>query len=316
MQFLQKTNFDFIGKRYIFFLLSSALILAGAVSLIVKGGPNLGIDFQGGVLLQVAFQNPVDINEVRSSLADAGMGGMELQSSQNSVIIRVKKSDLSQDALGAQVLQVFKGKFPQNPAIIERTEYVGPAVGRHLIKQANFAILFSLLGIIVYVAFRFHSVIWGTSGVLALAHDVFVVVGVFSIMNKEITLTVVAALLTLAGYSINDTIVIFDRIRENIKLMPKDDLGTIINRSVNETLSRTIITSLTVFFVVLTLFLFGGEVIHDFAFALLIGVVVGSYSTIYVASPLVYEWTMYRKRRLASMMGSANRNLNLKRAAR
>ncbi|MHB9155168.1 MAG: protein translocase subunit SecF [Endomicrobiales bacterium] len=303
MQLLQATKFDFIGKRYLFFVLSGLLILTGIVSLLLKGGPNLGIDFQGGVLLQLSFSEPADIDALRSTFSSAGLGGLELQSTgKNGVIMRVKKSAYNQDELTAKVLSSLKEKSPQTQVTIERTEYVGPAVGQHLMKQAMLAIVFSLLGIVVYVAFRFHSGIWGAAGVLALAHDVFVVVGVFSLFNREITLTVVAALLTLAGYSINDTIVIFDRIRENMKLLVKEDFGSIINRSVNETLSRTVITSLTVFFVVLTLFVFGGEVIHDFALALLIGVVVGSYSTIYVASPLVYEWRMFKKRRLAGQL--------------
>jgi preprotein translocase SecF subunit len=165
------------------------------------------------------------------------------------------------------------------------------------------ALIFSFLGIIIYVAFRFHSGIWGTAGVIGIMHDVFCVFGIFSILNKEITLTIIAALLTIAGYSINDTIVVFDRIRENLRLTPKDDFDTVINRSVNQTLSRTIITSLTVFLVGLALFFLGGEVIHDFAFAMLIGVVVGTYSSIYVCSPLVFEWEEYKKRRFARLKG-------------
>lgn len=305
MQFLQNTKIDFIGRRYVFFMLSGGLILASIISLVLKGGPNLGIDFRGGVLLQLSFSQPINMNDLRSSLSSSGLSGFELQTSQRGwVIVRVKKSEMNQDELAAKITGILKGKFPQQQVNIERTEYVGPAVGRHLMKQALFAIFFSLLGIVVYVAFRFRSFVWGSAGVIALAHDVFVVVGIFSILDKEITLTVVAALMTLAGYSINDTIVIFDRIRENIRLLIKEDFGSIINRSVNETLSRTIITSLTVFFVVLTLFVFGGEVIHDFSFALLIGVIVGSYSTIYVASPMVYEWELFQKRRAALIKGS------------
>ncbi|MBN1823567.1 MAG: protein translocase subunit SecF [Endomicrobiales bacterium] len=284
------------------------MILAGAVSLVLKGGPNLGIDFKGGVLLQLSFSQSMDLDTLRGTLTSGGIDGFELQStSRDWIIIRVKKTDITQDELSEKLLAILKEKFPDITVNIESTEYVGPAVGRHLFKQAFFAIIFSLLGIIVYVAFRFHSGIWGTAGVLALAHDVFLVLGLFSILDKEITLTVVAALLTLAGFSINDTIVIFDRIRENTRLLVKEELGNIINRSVNETLSRTIITSLTVFFVVLTLFLFGGDVIHDFAFALLIGVVVGSYSTIFVASPIVYEWQMMRKKRISAKLRGGGR---------
>ena len=158
--------------------------------------------------------------------------------------------------------------------------------------MALLAILFSFLGIIVYVAFRFKSGIWGVAGVIALVHDVFITVGLFSILGLEIDLTVVAALLTLAGYSINDTIVIFDRIRENTVLMRKETIGKIMNTSINQTLSRTIITSLCTELVVVALFFFGGEVIHNFSFALLFGMVIGTYSTMFIASPIVYEWIM------------------------
>lgn len=305
MQLIPKTNFNFIKWRYLFFSISIALILAGVVSLILKGGPNYGIDFKGGTLLHLSFDQAVNMDDIRSSMVSGGISGIELQSSQNnSVIIRTKKMDISEEQFVGKIMAVLKEKFPQRTINVLRVEYVGPAVGRHLINQASMGVILSLLGIIIYVAWRFKSVIWGTAGVIALAHDVFVVFGIFSIMNKEITLTIVAALLTLAGYSINDTIVIFDRIRENLKLLSKKEFGEIINDSVNQTISRSLITSLTVFFVVLVLYLLGGEVIHDFAFAMLVGVVVGSYSTIYVASPMIYEWELYKKRRLARLQNN------------
>ncbi|MFN3967222.1 MAG: protein translocase subunit SecF, partial [Endomicrobiia bacterium] len=183
--------------------------------------------------------------------------------------------------------------------IIERTEFVGPSIGRHLTKRAIYAILLSLLGIIIYVGIRFKSTVWGVSGVVALAHDVFITIGLFSVLNKEINLTVIAALLTLAGYSINDTIVIFDRIRENLSLLRKEPLEKIINTSINQTLSRTIITSLTTELVVIALFFFGGKVIHDFSLAFLFGCIIGTYSSIFVASPMVLEWINYRTRKIS-----------------
>ena len=298
MELIKGTKIDFVGKRYIFFTVSGLLILAGIVSLVVRGGPNLGIDFTGGNLLQLSFDQPVQMDMVRQALGDAGFDKAEMQSSQgNNVIIRVKKSAVSESEFAKKAVNAVQVKYPRHVINIERAEYVGPTIGRHLFKQAAFALIFSMLGIIVYVAFRFHSGVWGAAGVVALCHDVFVVFGLFSIFDKEITLTIVAALLTLAGFSINDTIVIFDRMRENLKLMVKDSFAVVINKSVNQTLSRTVITSLTVFIVTIALFFFGGEVLHDFAFAMLIGVFIGSYSTIFVASPMVYEWEEYKKRR-------------------
>lgn len=310
LKFLHNTNIDFISKRYIFFAFSLLLALAGAVSLVLRKGPNYGIDFTGGVLMQVAFEQPVDMDKLRTALGSAGIQGLELQSAQsaghNSVIIRAKKSDINQDQFAAKISQLLQQDFPGNKTTTERVEYVGPSIGKHLIGQAFYALFFSFIGIVIYVAFRFRSVIWGTAGVVGIVHDVFVIFGIFSILNKEITLTIVAALLTIAGYSINDTIVVFDRIRENLRLHAKDDFGNVINTSVNQTLSRTIITSLTVFVVALALYLMGGEVLHDFSLALLIGVFVGTYSSVYVCSPMVYEWHEYQKRRFARMRGNAS----------
>jgi preprotein translocase subunit SecF len=305
LSFLHNTKIDFIGKRYIFFAVSIIIALSGVVALIVRGGPNYGIDFSGGILLQMSFSQPVAMDTLRSDLSAGGLPGLELQSTQGqqheSVIIRVKKTDLNQDQIAAKVSEILKAKLPQNQFTMERTEYVGPAIGKHLMRQGFLALLFSFLGIIVYVAFRFHSGVWGAAGVIGIMHDVFCLFGIFAILNKEFTLTVLAALLTIAGYSINDTIVVFDRIRENMRLSFKEDFGTVINRSINQTLSRTIITSLTVFLVALALFFLGGEVLHDFAFAMLLGVLIGTYSSIYVCSPLVYEWEEHKKRKAASM---------------
>jgi preprotein translocase subunit SecF len=224
-----------------------------------------------------------------------------MSGAKSSMIIRAKKSALNQDELTAKIKELMAQKFPGNQLTIERTEYVGPAVGSQLFKQAMLALVFSFLGIIVYVAFRFHSGVWGASGVIGIMHDVFVIFGIFSILNKELTLTIVAALLTIAGYSINDTIVVFDRIRENMRLLAKDSFASVINTSINQTLSRTIITSLTVFLVALALYFLGGEVLHDFAFAMLLGVMIGTYSSIFVCSPLVYEWEESKRRRTAAM---------------
>jgi len=305
LSFLHNSNINFISKRYIFFTLSILLALAGAVSLVLRGGPNYGIDFSGGILIQMSFAKPVAMDEVRSALLAGGIQGIELQSTMmgthSSIVIRAKKSLMNQDELSSKVKDIMTQKFSGNELTIERKEFVGPAVGSHLFKQGMLALIFSFLGIIIYVAFRFNSGVWGAAGVMDIVHDVFVIFGIFSILNKEITLTVLAALLTVAGYSINDTIVVFDRIRENMRLMTKETFGSIVTKSVNQTLSRTIITSLTVFMVGLGLFFLGGEVLHDFAFAMLIGVFVGTYSSIFVSSPLVYEWEEWKRRRTAEM---------------
>ncbi|MBI3292156.1 MAG: protein translocase subunit SecF [Elusimicrobia bacterium] len=299
MQFLQKTQFDFIGKRYLSFALSSLLILAGLVSLVLKRGPRLGIDFTGGTLIQLAFQEAIGLDQIREELRRRGSGNVEIQSfpKQKAFLIRSQGGAGSPEVVARTIPSALREAFPANPFQVERVEYVGPVVGQRLVRQAFWAVIWSLVGIVVYVGFRFRSSVWGVAGVVALLHDVFTTVGLFSLLNKELTITVVAALLTIAGYSINDTIVIFDRMREKLRTLRKVSLGELINLSVNETLSRTVNTSLTVFLVLLALFFWGGEVIHDFSLALLYGVVVGSYSTIFVASPLVYEWQTWKARR-------------------
>jgi len=293
MKFFGETKIDFLTPRYYYLAISAFLIIIGVISLILKGGPNLGIDFTGGILLELRFNQSVNIADIRTLLSEFPNAEIKYIGNDQTVSIRLKSRDIDQNAWRDKVNNLLGAKYVYT---IERIEYVGPAVGSHLIKQALLAIIFSFLGIVVYVAIRFRSFIWGAAGVIALIHDVFIVFGLFSVFNREITLTVVAALLTLAGYSINDTIVVFDRIREKSKIM-KGTLFEIINRSINETLSRTIVTSLTVFLVVLALFLLAGPVIHDFALALLIGVIVGTYSSIYIASAIVYEWQMKISRR-------------------
>ncbi len=297
MELFKKTNIDFIGKRNIFFFISGMLILSGIVSLIVKGGPKLGIDFTGGTLTEVKFKELPPLEQLRKIFADQGINISELQSFpyQRSVILRTKLTGQDQSELISQIRKALIDSFGESYFEIIKSEYVGPAIGRHLLKRAGLAIIFSLLGIVIYVAFRFKSSVWGTAGVIALAHDVFITLGIFSLLNKEVTILVISALLTLAGYSINDTVVIFDRMRENLRLRRNLPFNELINLSVNETLSRTIITSLTVFLVLVAFFFFGGEVIHDFSFALLFGVVIGSYSTIFVAAPLIYEWEIRLK---------------------
>lgn len=292
MQLFAKTHFDFIKYRYRAYAFSFLLLGAGVVALVTKGGPKLGIDFTGGSLVQVAFKNDIAMKELRAVLTEGGFRDAELQgiSGRASYIIRIPKGASSVDTMSKEIQKVVQDKVPGAEPIIERAEYVGPAVGNALADQAVSAILWSALLIIIFVAFRFRSTLWGVCSIFAVLHDVLSVVGIFAILDKEITVTVVAGILTLAGYSMNDTIVIYDRMRENLRLSRKESFAEIINRSINETLSRTIMTSMTVALTLLVLFFFGGEVIHDFSFAMLWGVFVGSYSTIFVAAPLIYEW--------------------------
>jgi preprotein translocase subunit SecF len=253
-------------------------------------GLNLGIDFSGGILIELQFDRLIPLNELRAALAGSKLGPYELQSfpQKNLALIKVKGS-MEQSDIATAVIKESLDKVTTGYSVV-RTEFVGPRVGKHLLRMAYLAILFSFLGIIIYVAIRFKSGIWGVAGVVALIHDVFITLSVFSILGLEVDLTVVAALLSLAGYSINDTIVVFDRIRENLVMMRKEPLANIISGSINQTLSRTIITSLCTELVVLALFFFGGDVLHNFSFALLFGIFIGTYSSIFIASPIVYEW--------------------------
>lgn len=303
MQLFHKTKIDFIGKRWIFFTISGILILAGIASMVIKGGLKFGVDFTGGALIQVKFVQKVPIQDIRTLLDASDIKNSEIQEfmGSNSVIIRIQKTDIPLVEVSKKMEEVLQTKWGPDQMTVERVEMVGPKVGETLSEQALWAIILSWIGIIIYVAFRFKSPVYGVAGVVALVHDVVVTLGIFSLLNKEITLTIIAALLTLIGYSINDTIVIYDRIRENIRLLRDKNLKDILNISLNETLSRTIITSLTVFMVLVTLFFWGGEVIHDFALALLIGVIAGSYSTVAIATQLVYEWETRKAKKRAAV---------------
>lgn len=290
MVLIKKTNIDFISRRFVFFGLSAVMIFAGAVSMSVKG-LNLGLDFTGGTLLQVRFDQKVTTAEVRAAMSKAGLEtSIQSFTDRNAYQIKIKGTQEKVNEMSDKIMAGFTASFPGNAFTEEKRDYVGPVVGRDLAKKALFAFILSLFGIIVYVAFRFANPVWGAAGVLALLHDVFVAAGALSITNREIDLVIVAALLTIAGYSINDTIVIFDRMRENIRIFPKMPLGKLTNTSINETLSRTLITNFTVLAVVAIMFLFGGEVINNFAFTMLVGSICGTYSTIAIATPLVYQW--------------------------
>ena len=289
IKILHKTNINFIKLRHVFFVISGAVVLTGTVSLFVKG-INLGLDFTGGTLMQVKFDKPVEIGTLRSALDAAKVeAGIQSFSNENSYAIKVKGTQENVNEKANQITAALK-TIPGVSFTEEKRDYVGPVVGRDLAKKALFAIVLSMFGIIIYVAFRFSNPIWGAAGVIGLLHDVFVALTAMSLTNREIDLVIVAAFLTIAGYSINDTIVIFDRMRENMRIFPKMRLGELINLSVNECLSRTIITTFTVFITVLVLYLIGGTSINNFAFCMLIGTVTGVYSTIALCTPMVYQW--------------------------
>lgn len=288
MEFIKSgTSIDFIGKRKIALACSLALIIISVASIVWHKGLNYGIDFAGGTLVQVKFQKEPSADAIRSTFKSIGLENSIIQSfGTNEVVIRTTELPSDQRGLSGKIEDALTAVYGKDSFEIRRVEAVGPKVGSDLTKKAILAILFSWIGMLIYVGVRFEFR-YAVGGILALIHDVLITVGIFSLLNKEFDLQIVAALLTIIGYSINDTIVIYDRIRENVRKNVKQSLRDIINLSVNQTLSRTILTSLTVLLVVVILFFFGGAVIHDFSFALLIGVIVGSYSTIFIASPIV-----------------------------
>jgi len=295
MEFFGKTDFKFIERRKIAFAVSGLMILISVYAIFHKG-VNLGIDFTGGTVVQINFSREVTEGEMRETLSRHELPGASIQKVPNTniLIIRLRRTDLGPFEIAQKLTSIFQEEFPQNQLTIERNEVVGPVVGEYLRKRGLKAVLLSFLGIAIYVAWRFMGGIWGLAGVIALIHDVLITFGTFVILGKEITLPIIAALLTLAGYSINDTIVVYDRIREGMKLYYKKPLAEVIDLSINETLSRTVLTSGTTELSVLAIFIFGGPVIHDFSFALLIGIFIGTYSSIFVASPIVYEWKRKR----------------------
>jgi preprotein translocase subunit SecF len=280
------TNIDFLGNRKYTLAISCILMLISLGSLIVKGLP-LGIDFTGGTLIEVGYQQTADLQVLRKSLEEDGITGVTVQhfGSTKDVLIRLKPQEgVSNKTISDKVLAVIN-KDDKSAATLRRVEFVGPQVGDDLTEDGFLALIWSMIGIFIYVTARFE---WKFSvgAVAALFHDVIITLGLFSIANLEFDLTVLAAILALIGYSINDTIVVFDRIRENFRKFRKSPTQEIMNISVNETLSRTIITSLTVVLVLVSLVLLGGEVIHNFAVALLFGVLIGTYSSICIASPI------------------------------
>ena len=289
LQILHKTNIDFMGWKNISFAVSAVLIGLGLFALVQvgRGAANLGIDFVGGTTVQLSFKDRLPIDEARKTLEKAGFQGFTLQefAEGNKILVRLREHE----GVADKAVDTFKQAFPDRPFEVDSTTEIGPTIGRDLQKDALLAIVFSVIAIIIYIAIRFEFR-FGVAAAIATMHDVFAVLGLFYVLNKEINLLIVTALLTLAGYSLTDTVVVFDRIRENLKRAKREPLGTLVNNSINEVLSRTIITSVTVILVLVPLVLVGGEVLHDFALALLMGVVVGTYSSVFVASPILVVW--------------------------
>ncbi|HSB33577.1 MAG TPA: protein translocase subunit SecF [Nitrospirota bacterium] len=289
LQILHKTNIDFMGWKNISFAVSGLLIALGIVGLVQvwRGHANLGIDFVGGTTVQLSFKQPVPIDKARTAIEKSAFHGATIQEvgEGNKLLVKVRESEGTSDKIQA----LFRQEFPGNPFEIDSIQEIGPVIGQALQRQALYAITISIIAIIIYIAFRFQFK-FGVAAAIATVHDVLAVLGIFYILNKEINLLIITALLTLAGYSLTDTVVVFDRIRENLKRSRRDPLPKLVNDSINEVLSRTIITSLTVVLVLVPLVLFGGDVLHDFSLALLMGVIVGTYSSVFVASPILVVW--------------------------
>ena len=302
MRIVKDTNIDFMSRTFIASCISALLILVGAVSLIINGGPKLSIDFKGGTLVAVNFTDPVDINKIRSSLSSVTIDGQNFDFSkeeikhfgdESNVAIRIANIENEPPRFANRVSENLASVYPdllpsKKSDFILSIDKVGPKVGAELSSDAILAILYALGFILIYISIRFEFK-YAIGAIAALTHDVLITLGVFSILGYEISLAVIAAFLTIVGYSLNDTIVIFDRVRENVKSLKGSSIESVINQSINDSLSRTIVTSLTTFLVVLILFLVGGEVIHTFSFAMIVGVVIGTYSSIFVASPIVIK---------------------------
>jgi preprotein translocase subunit SecF len=286
------TRFDFIGKKKVTLWISAIAILVSFGSILLHGGLRYGVDFAGGLAAEIKFSKPIDVSELRNATDAIGLKDAVVQKfgGENEFLIRVEKAAGDLESMSKSIQTSLQGRFTNNPLEIRRVELVGPKVGKDLKTKAMWAVGLAFVAILIYVAFRFHEFAYGLGGIVALFHDVVVTFGAISVFNIEFSLNVLAVILTIIGFSINDTIVIFDRVRENIKKMRKEDLTTIFNVSINETLGRTILTTGTVMMVVLILFFFAGEVIHDFTIALIVGLITGTYSTVYIASPVVLFW--------------------------
>ena len=293
IEIIKNTKIDFLGKRNIAFIISGIISLIGifAIVQIATGKANLGIDFAGGTSVQLKFEKPVKVHDIRKALEDGGVRDFDLQelTGENKILIRAKNIEIQLGKISEQITAAISQKVPDNRFVVDSTTEIGPKVGGKLRADAGMAIVVATIGILIYIAIRF-KFNFAVGATVATFHDVLAVLCIFYLLGKEINLILVTALLTIAGYSLTDTVVVFDRIRENLRSRLKDSVESVMNLSINEVLSRTIVTSLTVLLTSVALFFFGGEVIHDFALAMILGVMVGTYSSVFVASPIVLLW--------------------------
>jgi preprotein translocase SecF subunit len=306
MRLFHNANYNFMGIRKISFSFSFALILISIISLVLHGGPKYSVDFHGGTFMEIRFEdkiNPekllsIDIGQIREVFNDFGLGDAEIKHYGSLQEISAR-ADLTEntDEIFHNLVNKLAQQFPDYNVIEMRKETVGPRVGKELVGNAIMAVLTSTILMLIYIRLRFKEIRFGIGAVVALLHNVILTIGIFSVLNYEISIAIVAAILTVVGYSINDTIVVFDRIRENLKILKRQsfDYSNLINRSINETLSRTVITGGTTLLSLLILFFFGGEVLKDFSFAMLFGITVGTYSSIFVASPILIEFEHRKK---------------------
>jgi len=293
IELIKNTNIDFLGKKKIALVLSLIISTIGLFAMyqIAHNRANLGIDFAGGTSVQLKFEKPVKVHDIRLALEEGGLKDFDLQelTGENKVLIRAKNIEIQLGKVSEQITGIISQKMSDNKFVVDSTTEIGPKVGGKLRADAGMAIVFATVGILVYIAIRFR-LNFAVGATVATFHDVTAVLGIFYLMGKEINLILVTALLTIAGYSLTDTVVVFDRIRENLRTRLKDPIESVMNLSINEVLSRTIVTSLTVMLTSIALFFFGGEVIHDFSLAMILGVLIGTYSSIFVASPIVVLW--------------------------
>jgi preprotein translocase subunit SecF len=299
MELFKQPNVDWLGKKWYFLGFSLIFSVAGIFSLLFWHHLPLGVDFKGGTHITVRFDQNPNEDHIRAAIDQAGIHSFTIQkiSGEGSAagfqeVIALPEStatDANHDAGRSAVENALKANYHDGGFDIQQVDIVGPTAGKQLQRQALWATLYSLVGMLVYLWFRF-ELIYGVAAVVAVFHDTLITIGAFSLSNQEITLTVIAAILTLIGYSMNDTVVVFDRIRENLATSRREDLSTLVNRSINQTLSRTVLSSGLTFLTVMSLFLFGGEVLHGFSFALVVGILIGTYSSIAVAAPMLVAW--------------------------
>jgi preprotein translocase SecF subunit len=303
IELFKNPNYDFIGRRRWAYIISILFILAGVASMVAKGGLRYGIDFSGGTLIQVRFEKPVAVDRIRHALETVRMGESVIQEfgDTREYLLRLPLVELSSEEVTRRAQEALAKEPELGKPEIRRVEFVGPQVGRDLQIQAIYAALWSIAGILVYIAIRF-DLLGGFASVAAIVHDVLICLSAMSLTNREMSLPILAALLTIIGYSVNDTIVAYDRVRENRAKAGRrkgESFAVQINNAINQTLSRTVLTALTVFFTTAVLYVFGGKVLEDMAFLLTLGVVTGTFSTVYIAGSLIVDWSTSRERWVA-----------------